>query len=693
MIDKAKEFSILSQLDDLEIHGIITDEELEEIGIAYGSKEKYEAVMREFAERLSGVSTKRTDSIVSGMGNKSRKIKEGTSTVSVGNLQKIKRINIIGKVINTAESAARVFSSFRDPRIEIINIAYTSSTGKILAHTAWTAGLPCVTPSIYGHTLHDGYNRIQKMKDNLCADKIWIAHNHPSGNPVPSENDIAVTKGYASRFGGSFAGHIVLNHKEFSLISPNGKSRTLPLNKPVKNYIIKQRENTAISYPRLLAEMFKSILSREKDVAAYAILDGSHRVVSWIYDDNCRIADLKNYMRASGGAKVIGLTNSDFLYRQCCSEAIEAYGTKEDIFLDVIKTDRKSGLIKDHLFDVMRAGGDWQRHERQKIKLLINNQIPESEIKTENIHSNKETSGQLLNSPRKRRDKNHKEHIMPELNEGAKREYSDAEEAALRQAIHQRKIINTALKNGTLSCLPKADGYADTAPAVNLESGKVYHGANLLYLKEHQKQIGAPDAEYVTTDQLEKAKREISGLDLKEGQKGVTIHFSEQLKDGDEYENKSFVLVNVAQTTMPEVLKEWAVQRHQKRVQEHEDYKRTQDGDFYRPPEPKQKGQGADIICKSTEPVEYLGQYFAAVSMGNKFKVNPEQAKEFTDKMQTSLFEKMENGYTHPFKLQMITNRASVHCKELMKQIRAETRKVNQEQKLDQQQSRGGIGR
>ena len=85
--------SILSQLDDSEKSDIITQEELEEIGVAYGSKEKYEQAMRTLAEHLSGAPLGRSFVSV-GVGKTSPRIREGTSTVSLGDLPKLKKINI-----------------------------------------------------------------------------------------------------------------------------------------------------------------------------------------------------------------------------------------------------------------------------------------------------------------------------------------------------------------------------------------------------------------------------------------------------------------------------------------------------------------------------------------------------------------------------------------------------------------------
>ena len=237
------------------------------------------------------------------------------------------------------------------------------------------------------------------------------------------------------------------------------------------------------------------------------------------------------------------------------------------------------------------------------------------------------------------------------------------EEKAFLNALHQRKVITEALKEGSLSCLPGADGYADTAPAVNIANGTHYHGANLLQLKEFQKQNGFPTAEFVTA---EAAKQ--SGLPKVPGVGGCDISFSSKNEAGA-WEQKSVTLYNIAQCAEPEKLKEWAAAQMEAKAQERQEYLKKTLGDSYKEFKPKEQKAGPEIECKSTDPEKYLGAYLAAVSSGGKFKATPEQAKEFAGKLENSLFEKMENGRSNPFKLGKICNAASVECKEVLKQL------------------------
>ena len=279
---------------------------------------------------------------------------------------------------------------------------------------------------------------------------------------------------------------------------------------------------------------------------------------------------------------------------------------------------------------------------------------------------------------------------------------------AANNARFQRKVIADAIKNGTLSCLPRKDGYADTTPAVNIMTpNKPYHSENLLFLKAFQKQEqnGFPTAEYVTYHQIDKAREAGYEVYPLKGTKGVSLIIGEQ-KNTDEWENKNIRLFNVAQINNPKLFKEWVGKELEDKAQKDLEKWQIQHGTGSKPPE-KQKEKGPDeIVCTSTEPEKYLGQYFAAVSWGSKFKVSPEQASEFSEKMVNALYAPMEpfvnkegktiqppinkqtqQPITDPFNLEKIGRKASEECVTFMRDLRMQIQKQNQpEQKQEQTQ-------
>ena len=270
-----------------------------------------------------------------------------------------------------------------------------------------------------------------------------------------------------------------------------------------------------------------------------------------------------------------------------------------------------------------------------------------------------------------------------------------SKEKAFLTLMHQRKVIMDALKNGSLSCLPGVDGYADTEPALNLVSEKKYHGTNMLFLKEHQKENKFPTAEYLTPASLDLMRKEKPDLYIRKGEHAVSLFVGEKNEAIGEWEDKNIRLFNVAQVNKPWEVKKWIEQNKQKEQHEYVEYMKTQYGDKWQPPEPKAKEPGPEIVCTTTEPAKYLGQSLAAVSLGGKFRASPEQAAEFTQKMDEMVYEKVgvspKTGepITNPFKLSKISNESSQYCKQISMEVRMGQKQEQPDQKLEQQQSQG----
>jgi hypothetical protein len=212
---------------------------------------------------------------------------------------------------------------------------------------------------------------------------------------------------------------------------------------------------------------------------------------------------------------------------------------------------------------------------------------------------------------------------------------------------------------------------------VNLLSGKIYHGENLLYLKEHTRQNGFPTPEYITKDAMTWA-----GVLSKDGEKPVSISWSEKGEDG-QWASKSVELFNIHQSENPGKVREYA----QKEQQKQEENARAYFGDKYKPPAEKVKGP--DVTCTSSKPAEYIGQYLAAVSMGSAFKATEKQSSEFRQNYDAAVFKRGENGKTNPFALGKLCNEASEVCKSVVKEKRQEQQNA---QKQEQTQSRGSRG-
>lgn len=243
----------------------------------------------------------------------------------------------------------------------------------------------------------------------------------------------------------------------------------------------------------------------------------------------------------------------------------------------------------------------------------------------------------------------------------------DQNEIAILRAKTERKLFMESMNGGTLPCLPRENGFADTEPAKNLVTGTVYHGVNAILLKDLQVRQGYPTAEYVTVQSLDKVNQKLNlgfkdQVHVKKGEKGFFINF----KDNKTNEIKSFALFNLAQVSDPQKIRDYAaVMEYERR--EAIKHKILDSGKEYVPYSAKK--EGGIIKCSSTKPEEYIGQYLAAVSSGSQFKVSEAQAESFKKNTELFLFEKSENGSINPFKLNILSAQANKYCKEFLPTI------------------------
>lgn len=256
------------------------------------------------------------------------------------------------------------------------------------------------------------------------------------------------------------------------------------------------------------------------------------------------------------------------------------------------------------------------------------------------------------------------------------------QEAAMIRAKADRKVFVAALTEGTLACLPNKDGFTDTEPVVNITNGTYYHGINMLLLKQNQKANNYPTAEYLTFEALNKVNKKLDlsfseRVKINKGEKAYTISY----KDPESHEPKTVKIFNIAQTSNPQKIHDYTtIIKYEKKESKKEYF--LKQGKEYKP-YPTLSNNVAIVECTSSSPVEYLGQYFAAVSTRSKFKVSPELASEFIKNMTDKIYERNSKkpsvnhpeGTINPFNLNIIGANANAHCKNIL-QEKAQMRKV-----------------
>ena len=119
----------------------------------------------------------------------------------------------------------------KDPRIEQNVLVYLDENNTVV-------GRPEVVSSRRtGSTITEsafGWDNIAASAASLGATKVVSMHNHPSGNPTPSPQDLSnvpQSAEAAAKVGLEYVGHVVIDQTDFSVISPNGEHETIPLPK------------------------------------------------------------------------------------------------------------------------------------------------------------------------------------------------------------------------------------------------------------------------------------------------------------------------------------------------------------------------------------------------------------------------------------------------------------------------------
>lgn len=256
----------------------VRESEAEYVNLVYGSEAKRNQAVRRTYNQVLKQKLKSNEPYVRETPRRgSSKRSDNRGQTPIFDLSKVKRRTVLrsfkeAKVlpfenvrVKTPQDIADLFLIHRSPYIEKIHLLYTDDSGNVLHNSAFTLNKPdraSLSESAEG--LSEIVDEITAKAEVVGATKFSIIHNHPSGNPEPSNADRKLTYFINEELEArnsqlKLNGHVVIDTDKFSFIDGNGDFE-------FKDYLLKPlplfEERTRLMKP---GEVVK-----EEDVAQFA---------------------------------------------------------------------------------------------------------------------------------------------------------------------------------------------------------------------------------------------------------------------------------------------------------------------------------------------------------------------------------------------------------------------------------------
>ena len=136
------------------------------------------------------------------------------------------KVNLTGHKIGNTDDLAVISQVFRDPRFETFRVIYTKGD-QIVGTDAISSRIPSASVAFLD-SKPKYLNRTKIRMKRLGADGYYLLHNHPTGYPKPSPEDVKVTGVYAQELPG-FKEHIIINSNKYSKIFADNSTGGLRL--------------------------------------------------------------------------------------------------------------------------------------------------------------------------------------------------------------------------------------------------------------------------------------------------------------------------------------------------------------------------------------------------------------------------------------------------------------------------------
>lgn len=173
--------------------------------------------------------------------------------------------SLVGRTIENAGDLAELAQVYRNPKYETFRLFFVNDEGVVLNATAVSSRLPGRTGIFPDNLSDDGV--FDWMRDQIPdgATGFYMLHNHPSGIPTPSQDDIWATielsKEARQRFGLRLRAHVVIDHNKYAEIFASGLNSVWDADLEGKDF------NAKISEAKQNGGMLGTTLGSPEDVA------------------------------------------------------------------------------------------------------------------------------------------------------------------------------------------------------------------------------------------------------------------------------------------------------------------------------------------------------------------------------------------------------------------------------------------
>ena len=267
----------------------------------------------------------------------------------LGQWDRLGFVSFIGTRIKDASDLAKLFSIYRNPKLEYFHIAFTKGD-KIVGQLAMSSGLP-------GRSYAVPYNNLGYVKarmGELGADGYYLLHNHPSGNVTESPEDVGLTKRYKMRVPG-FRGHIIMDHNRYNLLTydSNGSFYTPDYEDTSGFHQIPEVPGPSLNSPSKVAKAAATLVSDEmKDKVVAIYVNSAFRVVGTeILDEFPSMDEEKKSLFSQKAAALFYATGSGDKFHRKAERVYANEGVRYEVDALYLEDDGSYQALTNYLAD------------------------------------------------------------------------------------------------------------------------------------------------------------------------------------------------------------------------------------------------------------------------------------------------------------------------------------------------------